>query len=102
MLSVGGQAVTTFGPFSPALVNAREALDPEQRTRAAALLVAHQVRPAGSLSELVHLAMFICEGSMPVEGRVGHSPFESEFNPLATFVNTNTNVAADDDGDGLD
>lgn len=50
------------GIFSPPLVSMRDAFEPDQRARAAALLIAAQVRPEGSLSELIHLAMFVHSG----------------------------------------
>ena len=51
------------GLFNPPIVHVNASLNNEQRARGAALLVAHQVRPAGSLSELLHLAEYIVHGT---------------------------------------
>ena len=64
------------GIFNPPLVNVRDAFEPGQRARAAAVLVAAQARPTGSLSELVGLARFVCSGDTPEPETSRRNPYE--------------------------
>jgi hypothetical protein len=51
------------GMFNPALVNPSTNLNTEQKARASALLVAHQVRTGSSVTELIRLAEYVVIGS---------------------------------------
>lgn len=52
------------GLFNPPMVSVSN-LDPVQKARAVALLVAAEARPNGSLSELLALAVYVCDGTAP-------------------------------------
>lgn len=49
------------GIFNPPLVGINTSLSAEQRARGAALLVAQQVRPTGSVTELLLLARYVLD-----------------------------------------
>jgi hypothetical protein len=54
----------TPGPFNPPLVRVSENLTPDQKTRAAALLVAQQARPMGTADEHLRLADYVVHGGI--------------------------------------
>ena len=67
------------GPFNPPLVRVQENLTPDQRTRAAALLVAQQARPMGTADEHLRLADYVVHGGIVL------SQQEQRRSPLDLF-----------------
>jgi hypothetical protein len=67
------------GPFNPPLVRVQENLTPDQKTRAAALLVAQQARPMATADEHLRLADYVVHGGIVL------SQQEQQRSPMDLF-----------------
>lgn len=78
------------GPFNPPLVRVAENLTPDQKTRAAALLVAQQARPMGTADEHLRLADYVVHGGIDyvVHGGIVLSQQEQRRSPIDFRIGT--------------
>ena len=64
------------GPFTTPIIRVNDSLDPRQKARGAALLVAAEARPGSSPMDLLRLADYVVQGAVLSTERAARNPME--------------------------